>query len=448
MAIFIGQFVGFLLVLFILWKWVVPVVSKAMKNRQETVRMELEASAQARAKVAEAGAAGERARADAAREGSRIRDEARGDADAIRDELRSQTEREVVRIGEHGEGQIALNRSNLIRGFRTELGTAAVGSADKLVRSHLADPANQAASIDRSLDELEGMTEGADATKITEGDRIGSRSMRASSRESIRSLSAGFDQRTGSIDDAALARVADDLADVVNVLNQQPVLRKHLAESSDAPEEKRALASNLFGGKISDGAVVFVQDAAASKWSEPADFANAIERQARVAVLVGAERAGQLDATEDELFRAGRALEAEPQLTAMLSDTRVPADQRVALLDKVFGGKVNDFTAALLRQTVRLLRAGRVDASVASIAELAAARRGESVAIVESPVALNATQQTRTADLLARIYQRKITVQTEVVPELLGGLRITVGNEVIEGDIASRLDKATEQLPR
>lgn len=109
---------------------------------------------------------------------------------------------------------------------------------------------------------------------------------------------------------------------------------------------------------------------------------------------------------------------------------------------------MNDFTAALLRQTVRLVRVGRVDAAVASIAELAAARRGESVAVVESAVALTDAQRSRTADLLARIYQRKIAVQTEVVAELLGGLRITVGNEVIEADIASRLDKAAEQLPR
>ena len=335
-----------------------------------------------------------------------------------------------------------------MRGFRSALGIEAVEAAGKLVRGHLADPANQSKSIDRALGDLEQMTQGADEVRVTEADRIGTRSLRAGSRESVRTLAAGFGQRTATLDEPSLARVADDLADVVNLLNTQPVLRKHLAESSDSPEAKRALVANLFRGKISDEALGFLQDAAASKWSAHVDFANAIERQARVTVLLGAERAGQLDATEDQLFRAGRILEAEPQLTSMLSDSRVPADKRVGLLDKVFGGQVNDYTAALLRQTVRLLRTGRVDAAVASIAELAAARRGESVAVVESPVALTDDQQNRTADLLARIYQRKIAVQTEVVPELLGGLRITVGNEVIEGDIASRLDKAAGQLPR
>lgn len=448
MGVFIGNLIAFAVILFILWKYVVPVVRKLMTERQETVRAQLDDSSTAKSRLDESSAAGDRAREDAAREGSQIRDEARGDADAIREDLRQQTEREVARAGEHGAGQVALNRGNLIRGFRADLGGQAVDIAARLVRGHLQDPANQSKSVDQALVELEGMTQGADQIRVTEADRIGTRSLRASSRESIRALGAGFDQRLDSLDDAGLARVAEDLADVVNVLNEQPVLRKHLAESTEAPDAKRQLVANLFTGKISEGAVLFVQDAAASKWSAPADFANAIERQARVAALIGAERAGQLDATEDELFRAGRILEAEPQLTAVLSDTRAPAAGRVALLDKVFGGKVNAYTAALLRQTVRLVRVGRVDAAVASIAELAAARRGESVAVVETAVALTDAQQSRTADLLARIYQRKIAVQTEIVPELLGGLRITVGNEVIEGDIASRLDKAAQQLPR
>ncbi|MBS4103413.1 F0F1 ATP synthase subunit B/delta [Tsukamurella paurometabola] len=448
MGVFIGNLIAFAVILFVLWKFVVPPVKRLMKERQDTVRAQLEESRIAQEKLAQAGQAGERARSDAAREGSQIRDEARGDADAIREELRAQTEREVARIGEHGQGQIALNRSNLVRGLRAGLGAEAVDVAGRLVRDHLSDPANQVTSVDRALDELESMTEGADDVRVSEADRIGTRSLRAASRDAVRSLAAGFDQRTAGLDQAALARVADDLADVVNVLGEQPVLRKHLAESAEAPEAKRTLVENLFGGKISAEANAFVQDAAAAKWSAPADFVTAVERQARVAVLLGAERAGSLDETEDELFRAGRILEGEPELTAALSDTRVPAATRIALLDKVFGGKVNEFTVALLRQTVRLVRVGRVDAAVASIADLAAARRGESVAVVESAVALTDAQRTRTADLLARIYQRKIAVQTEVVAELLGGLRITVGNEVIEADIASRLDKAADQLPR
>ena len=126
MGVFIGNLIAFAVILFVLWKYAVPPVKRLMKERQDTVRAQLEESRIAREKLAEAGQAGERARSDAAREGSQIRDEARGDADAIREELRAQTDREVARIGEHGHGQIALNRSNLVRGLRAGLGAEAV----------------------------------------------------------------------------------------------------------------------------------------------------------------------------------------------------------------------------------------------------------------------------------------------------------------------------------
>ncbi|MDF0530296.1 F0F1 ATP synthase subunit B/delta [Tsukamurella sp. 8F] len=448
MSIFIGQLIGFAVILFCLWKWLLPPLKKMMRERQEAVRAQLEESRAAQDKLAEAGAAGERARADAAREGSQIRDEARGDADSIRDELREQSDREVARIAEHGRGQVELNRSNLIRGLRGALGAESVDVAGRLVRGHLEDPAARSASIDRTLDELEQMASSVTGPQTEASDRIGTFSLRAASREAVRKLSTGFDARVAELDDAATAEVAADLANVVHVLNENPVLRKHLAEPSGNAEAKRALVSRLFGGKISDTAVVFVQDAAASKWSAPADFSTAIERQARVAVLLRAERAGRIDDTEDELFRAGRLLESEPKLNSLLSDTRVPVEDRVGLMERVFGGKVNEYTAALLRQTVRLLRSRGADSAVASIADLAAARRGESVAHVRSATELTQAQTERATGLLGRIYQRSISIQTEVDPELLGGLRITVGDEVIDGDVASRLAKAAGQLPR
>ena len=85
---------------------------------------------------------------------------------------------------------------------------------------------------------------------------------------------------------------------------------------------------------------------------------------------------------------------------------------------------------------------------MAHLAELAAARRGEIVAHVVSAVELTDEQRTRLAQVLGNIYHRTISVQTEVDESIIGGLRIGVGDEVIEADIATRLAKATETLPR
>lgn len=448
MDVFIGQLVGFALMAFCFVKWGLPLIKKAMKNRQDTVRTQLEEAERARQRLGESGTAKVDARKRSEQEGSIIRDSARGDAESLQTDYRAQADREATRIVEHGEGQVELNRANLIRGLRGSLGLSAVEIAGEVVRGHLTDPTSRSASADRTLDELETMAGSVAVDRITHTDRLGTNSLGAASRESVRNLSAGFESQVGHLDGEALDRLGDDLADVVETLNGQPVLRKRLVDPSGSGAAKRSLVGTLFDGRISAEAAAFVKEAAATRWSRPGDFSYAIERQSQMAVLIGAERDGRIDAVEDQLFRASRALVDEPRLTGLLSDTRVPADRRLELLHSVFHSKTRSHAMKLLEQTVRLVRYGRIDSAVAAIGELAAARREETIARIEAAEPLTEAQIDRAAELLARIYRHKVSIQTELRPELLGGLRITVGNEVIEGDIASRLAKAQEQLPR
>ena len=81
------------------------------------------------------------------------------------------------------------------------------------------------------------------------------------------------------------------------------------------------------------------------------------------------------------------------------------------------------------------------------LAELAVARRGEVVAHVSAAAELSDAQRTRLIEVLTRIYGHPVSVQLHIDPELLGGLSIAVGDEVIDGTISSRLAAAETQLP-
>jgi F-type H+-transporting ATPase subunit delta len=176
---------------------------------------------------------------------------------------------------------------------------------------------------------------------------------------------------------------------------------------------------------------------------------DAIEHTARIALLQRAHVAGEVDEVEDQLFQFGRVLDAEPRLSALLSDYTADAAGRIALLDKVVGtgSGANGTAAALLAQTVGLLRGERADEAVIDLAELAVARRGEVVAHVSAAADLSDAQRDRLTAVLTRIYGHPVAIQLNVDPELLGGLSITVGDEVIDGSIASRLAAAHTQLP-
>jgi F0F1-type ATP synthase delta subunit len=49
--------------------------------------------------------------------------------------------------------------------------------------------------------------------------------------------------------------------------------------------------------------------------------------------------------------------------------------------------------------------------------------------------------------VLSRIYNHPVSIQLQIDPEALGGLSISVGDEVVDGTLASRLAAARTRLP-
>src|SRR6476661_8836974 len=124
MAIFIGQLVGFALIVFIVVRYVVPPVRRMMANQQETVRKQLEDSADAKKRLGDAEKAHEKAV-----------ERAKAEANA-----------EVERIKVQGGQQVQLLRAQLVRQLRGDLGAEAVRRAGDLVRNHVADADAQSAT--------------------------------------------------------------------------------------------------------------------------------------------------------------------------------------------------------------------------------------------------------------------------------------------------------------
>lgn len=271
--------------------------------------------------------------------------------------------------------------------------------------------------------------------------------MHAASRESLEMVQRRFDELVRDIDASELTTFGDDLGAVTRLLNDQVVLRKHLSDKSDDSTAKVALVDRLLSGKVGSQALDVTRTAVGQRWSSTRDLPNALERCARLAVLIEAEHAGQIEDVEDELFRFGRTLDANPRLASLLSDAGKPLDGRKRLLADVLAGKPSSYTTRLLEQTVELLRGRNIDAVVPELADLAAARRGETVAHVIAATNLSDSQRDRLSEILSRIYGHKMSVQLDVDPEVLGGLQITVGDEVVDGTIVSRLASAASHLP-
>ena len=270
--------------------------------------------------------------------------------------------------------------------------------------------------------------------------------MQFASRESLAIARERFEALIADASTAALRSLADELFAVAGVIARERTLRRYLADPATSERRRRALADTVFGGKVSDATLDTAQNLVSSRWSRGVDLVDAVETLARQAVLAIAERDDAIEDVEDELFRFARTLAAEPQLRDLLADEAQPVDGRLELLDTLVSSKVQPVTLQLLRQVVRLPRGRSLDSLVARLAELAADRRGRSVATVTAAAPLSAEQERRLTEDLSRIYGRSIDVQVELDPDLLGGLVIRVGDEVIDGSVAARLAEARQRL--
>ena len=195
MSTFIGQLVGFAVIVFLLWKYVVPPVRTMMKNQQETVRTQLADHAEAEKKVADADTEHAKALEEAKAEAAKVIEEARHDAEKIAEQLRAHADTELERIKTQGAQQVQLLRQQLIRELRQSLGAESVHRAGDMVRDFVSDPAEQSATVDRFLDELDEM---APSNKVFE-DAVTVK-LRAASRESVAKVVEQFDGVVADLD--------------------------------------------------------------------------------------------------------------------------------------------------------------------------------------------------------------------------------------------------------
>ncbi|MDT5020855.1 MAG: F-type H+-transporting ATPase subunit b atpH [Mycobacterium sp.] len=445
MSTFIGQLVGFAVIVWLVWRYVVPPVRKLMTDQQNTVRQQLADSSAAADRLAEASRAHAKAKEDARAEAQRLIEDAQSDAQRIGELLRAQADSDAERIKQQGAKQAELLRSQLIRQLRQDIGADSVRRATELVRGYVADPDQQSGTVDRLLDDLDEM---ATSTAVVEYPVA--TKMRSASRLALTDLLDKIGEIADGLDDEGLSTLADDLTSVVALLIRESVVTRYLTQPSEDASSRVQLVERLVSGKIGQPALDVVKAAVAQRWSAESDLVDAIELGAQQAQLIRAEKAGQVDEVEDQLFRFSRILDAQPRLAILLGNYEVPAQTRVQLLRNILGSAgdgVNEIAADLLVKTVELLRGQPAEVAVQSLAEVAVARRGEVVAQVSAAAELSDAQYTRLTEVLSRIYGHPVTAQVSIDPELLGGLAISVGDEIIDGTLSSRLAAAQTQLP-
>lgn len=271
--------------------------------------------------------------------------------------------------------------------------------------------------------------------------------IRSASRRALHALRAEANTvYDGRVSADSLLKIAADLYEVAELLIAQPRLRRALGDPATSADGRAQLAESLLSGKVDKKSLGIVTAAVRLRWSTPWDLTDAVEDAGDSALFAAAEKEHRLDSLEDELFRLERILEAEGDLAALLDEMSVAPDRRIALLDGLLATKVDRLTLELLHHAVTSQRKRSIILALDDLLEKATARQERSVARVISAVPLTDAQQDRLAAVLTEMYGRAMSVRTALDPDIRGGLVVRVGDEVIDGSVATRFAIARAAL--
>lgn len=265
--------------------------------------------------------------------------------------------------------------------------------------------------------------------------------LRGASADALAALSGELGSALSGGADAV--RVGDDLFAVALLLRSDGSLRRVLTDTTVPAESKQALVQDLFGGKAADASLALLKSASGRRWTVARDLADSIERLSEIAVVRSAgDDAGRLG---DELFQVAQVVKDNPDLRDALSDPARSADDKAVLVEGLLGGKVLPATVTLTKQSL----AGTyrtVSAALHEYQQVAASVHSESVAEVRVAAPLSEADRTRLTAALARQYGRAIHLNEVVDPDVIGGLRVEIGDDVIDGTVSSRLSDAGRKL--
>lgn len=220
-----------------------------------------------------------------------------------------------------------------------------------------------------------------------------------------------------------------------------PQLRSLLVDPSIEPAEKSKLIGSIFSS-LDPAATRLLAGITTARWSDSDELIDGIEQVGIRAVAASADGA----AIESDLFAFARAVTSDNDLELAVGSTLSDPAQKAALVDRLLAGKAHDGTVAIVRHLVQSPRGRRIGELIQSAAETVADASGGIVAIVTAAAPPSASQLATLTETLKAQYGREPRIALRIDPAVIGGLRVQIGEDVIDGTVAARLADLRLQL--
>lgn len=263
--------------------------------------------------------------------------------------------------------------------------------------------------------------------------------MGATTRDAIATSRAALAAISGKVDLAT----AEQLLAAGRIIGNSGQLLAVLSDPGSETAAKVAAVKAVFGSSVNASVFDILGAVVGNRWSREDDLLEAIEELGLRAAADSAKADADI---EGELYAFGKAVAANPELELAIGSKLGGSDPKVALVERLLSGKVSPQSLVILRHLVRQPRGRRINALLRDAAAIVADQSGFAIATLTTAKPIGSAQLARLQSGLSASYGRQLKINQVVDPELIGGIRVQAGDDIIDGSVASRLQKLRLQL--
>jgi F-type H+-transporting ATPase subunit delta len=261
--------------------------------------------------------------------------------------------------------------------------------------------------------------------------------MGSATREALSASTAAL----AAIGSKADLATGEQLLAAGRVIGDSAQLLAALSDPAADAADKSSIVNAVFGS-LGATAKSLLATLASQRWSSGDDLLAGIEQ---IGFRVLARSAAASTAIEKELFAFGAAVTSDAELELAVGSKLGTPAAKAALVTTLLGGKASPQTVAIVSHLVQQPRGRRIAALLRGAADVVADEAGLAIATVTTAAPIGEKQLARLAASLGT-GGRELRINHVIDPSIVGGIRVQIGDEVIDGTVASRLNDLRLQL--
>jgi len=153
-----------------------------------------------------------------------------------------------------------------------------------------------------------------------------------------------------------------------------------------------------------------------------------------------------LEEIADEVKQLLANLGDQREFTRLIGTPTLTVEERGAVIERVFKGRVHDLLFRFLMIINRKNRQGLFPGVFHAFLDIYDERHGVVDVDTYAAEPLNDLQKAQITSSLSEALGRQVVVREHVDPSLIGGVKLRIGDQLIDGTVASQLRQLREAL--